>query len=107
MTTTNPPGPVGVTVTSSPPAALQVVGLVKSYGSTTVLRDITLDVRRGETLRQVEPVGVTGPRGVRQRDMARPDKPAAGVMIAVGHAYSPVREHEPAWSRRFVRFSRW
>ena len=57
MTTTNPPGPVGVTVTPSPPAALQVVGLVKSYGSTTVLRDITLDVRRGETLCVIGPSG--------------------------------------------------
>ncbi|MFF9034392.1 amino acid ABC transporter ATP-binding protein [Streptomyces sp. NPDC014892] len=57
MTTTNPPGPVGVTVTPSPPAALQVVGLVKSYGRTTVLRDITLDVRRGETLCLIGPSG--------------------------------------------------
>ncbi|MEW2403319.1 amino acid ABC transporter ATP-binding protein [Streptomyces sp. NPDC046862] len=48
-----------MTTTEAPviPAALKVTGLVKSYGSTAVLRDITLDVRRGETLCLIGPSG--------------------------------------------------
>ncbi|NGO07982.1 amino acid ABC transporter ATP-binding protein [Streptomyces sp. HC44] len=46
-------------VTKAPvtPAALQVTGLGKSYGENTVLRDITLDVQRGETLCLIGPSG--------------------------------------------------
>ncbi|MGP8297667.1 amino acid ABC transporter ATP-binding protein [Streptomyces inhibens] len=39
------------------PAALRVTGLSKSYGSHTVLRDITIDVRAGETLCLIGPSG--------------------------------------------------
>ncbi|MDQ1017617.1 amino acid ABC transporter ATP-binding protein [Streptomyces afghaniensis] len=46
-------------VTKAPvtPAALQVTGLGKSYGENTVLRDVTLDVQRGETLCLIGPSG--------------------------------------------------
>ncbi|MDQ0750027.1 ABC-type polar amino acid transport system ATPase subunit [Streptomyces africanus] len=46
-------------VTKAPvtPAALQTTGLGKSYGQNTVLRDITLDVQRGETLCLIGPSG--------------------------------------------------
>ncbi|GAA2400421.1 ATP-binding cassette domain-containing protein [Streptomyces coeruleofuscus] len=38
-------------------AALRVTALSKSYGRTTVLRDITLDIQRGETLCLIGPSG--------------------------------------------------
>ncbi|MFD5735710.1 amino acid ABC transporter ATP-binding protein [Streptomyces sioyaensis] len=38
-------------------AALRVADLSKSYGPNTVLRDITLDIRRGETLCLIGPSG--------------------------------------------------
>ncbi|MDH6449950.1 ABC-type polar amino acid transport system ATPase subunit [Streptomyces sp. SAI-149] len=43
----------------APPAsaALRVTALSKSYGSTTVLRDISLDIQRGETLCLIGPSG--------------------------------------------------
>jgi ABC-type polar amino acid transport system ATPase subunit len=43
--------------TQAPPAALRVAGLSKSYGSVPVLRDVTIDVHRGETLCVIGPSG--------------------------------------------------
>jgi ABC-type polar amino acid transport system ATPase subunit len=43
--------------TPDAPAALQVKGLSKSYGSNTVVCEVTLDVRRGETLCVIGPSG--------------------------------------------------
>ncbi|MFJ7490194.1 amino acid ABC transporter ATP-binding protein [Streptomyces sp. NPDC097727] len=46
-----------VTKAPATPAALRVTGLSKSYGSHTVLSDITIDVRAGETLCLIGPSG--------------------------------------------------
>jgi ABC-type polar amino acid transport system ATPase subunit len=45
------------TTTGTALAALRVTGLSKSYGSTAVLRDVSVDVRRGETLCVIGPSG--------------------------------------------------
>ncbi|GGX43247.1 glutamine ABC transporter ATP-binding protein [Streptomyces chartreusis] len=44
-------------VTPTTPAALQVIGLSKSYGAVPVLHDINLDVQRAETLCLIGPSG--------------------------------------------------
>jgi polar amino acid transport system ATP-binding protein len=45
------------TRTEATTAVLRVTGLSKSYGHTPVLRDVTVDVRRGETLCVIGPSG--------------------------------------------------
>ncbi|WP_079152426.1 amino acid ABC transporter ATP-binding protein [Streptomyces sp. RTd22] len=59
----NPVAPLPEAKTEAAPrtpddlAALQVEGLSKSYGSNTVVREVTLDVQRGETLCVIGPSG--------------------------------------------------